>query len=602
VLLCACALGTGRAAAAEAPGAALPKRRFSALEEERIRRALVRQGGTADPTPDGKRIESIEIVALDVFEPEDAVPQFLNWFHVTTKRHVIEREVLLHVGAKYGQRLSDETERNLRNLGLFSVVVAVPMLGSRPDTVRYLLVTKDIWSLRVGWDGRINKGVIDYLSMQPSERNLFGSGRRVLTNLVFGPRTFSVGAGFVEPRLADSHIELSASVAASLSCQTGELEGTSGSFQYFRPLYSSLAHWSYATSVGWSNGRAPFTTIGNAIGAICSVRSREEATVEVGEERLAVIPNRYQFDSQSFSQSFTRSYGERFKTNLSFGLEAARVAYGGVELSNIRAPDPEGPELTPFERQIAELRYQNRLFQSSRRISPFFQIQSFTTNYHRDLNAETLALQEDSLLGHVASLRVYPALRALASSRNLLGLQAFVSYARSVGTGYLKGSATHTIQLSSPDQSDGVLSLALRFNSPRFALGRFVYDARFVDHHINYRNTAPYVLGGTGRLRGYTDVAVAGQHLLTSNLEFRTRPIQLFSVQLAAALFHDMGTAFDKFGSVRLLHGLGAGIRFLAPQLDRDVFRVDVGFPVPSDAPGGELSVIATFGQAFGPP
>jgi len=50
---------------------------------------------------------------------------------------------------------------------------------------------------------------------------------------------------------------------------------------------------------------------------------------------------------------------------------------------------------------------------------------------------------------------------------------------------------------------------------------------------------------------------------------------------------------------MHLLHGVGMGLRFLLPELDRDVFRVDVGVPIPASSPGGHISVIATFGQAF---
>jgi hypothetical protein len=63
-----------------------------------------------------------------------------------------------------------------------------------------------------------------------------------------------------------------------------------------------------------------------------------------------------------------------------------------------------------------------------------------------------------------------------------------------------------------------------------------------------------------------------------------------------------VGDAFERFGALDLKHGVGAGIRFLAPQLDRDVFRLDVGVPVPFDTPGGETTIIATFNQAFLPP
>lgn len=578
-------------------------RRYSPLEEERIRRALIRVHGVQDVNPQGKRIESIEVVALPVFEPEDPVPQFLNWFHVTTQDYVIEREVLLRVGARYDQRLSDETERNLRALLLFSIVVALPVQGQSPDSIRYVVVTKDIWSLRLGWDGRINQGVVDYLSLQPTERNLFGTGRQLFGTLVFGRRTYSVGGGFYEPRLAGSRTRILLEGSTVVNCETGRIEGSSGSFSYSRPLYSTQAKWSYSTVVEWTDGQAPLSVAGNLRGAICSARTQDEFVVGLRDSgRRAVLPNQYFYDSQEFTQTFTRSFGYRFKTNLSFGLEAQRLAYGRASMANVRAAPSEVPgELTESDYRIV-VDYYNRLVPvSDRRISPFFQISSFTTDFYRDINMETLGLQEDISMGHVSALRIYPALEALGSSRNMLGLDAITSYARPIGSGFAKVSASNSVELSSVAQTDAQLTLALRFTSPRLGFGRLVYDARFVDHYRNYRNTN-LALGGTTRLRGYQTTAAAGSHYVASNVEFRSRPLEIFSTQLAGVLFYDVGDAFDTFGQLELMHGVGAGIRFLAPQLDRDVFRIDVAMPVPLDAPRGEVSVIATFKQAFAIP
>lgn len=585
--------------AARREGAAA--RRYSALELERIERALTRVKGKIDPNPQGKRIEAIEVVALPVFEPEDPVPQFLNWFHVTTQDHVIRREVLLRTGEAYDQSRSDETERNLRSLLLFSVVVALPLQGSRADRVRYLVITKDLWSLRLGWNGRINKGVVDYLSLQPTERNIFGTGRQVFATLVFNRRTYTIGAGFYEPRLAGSRTQILGSAEAIMNCSTGDIEGSAGSFQYSRPLYQRTTPWSYSTSVAWANSRNPITTVGNIGGAICSARSNDELQVRFENGKIAAYPNQYVYDSQGYTQSFTRSYGYNYKTNLSFGLEARRIAYRTTRLGTIRAVPSEVPgELTEQERASVINFYERRIPRSDTRLSPFFQLSSFTNDFHRDINSETLGLQEDLdfRLGHIASLRLYPALQALGSTRDLLGLTTSASYATSVGTGYLKAGVSHDVELSRPEQTDALLSLAFRFTSPRFALGRFVYDARLVRHYLNYRNT-PQWLGGTNRLRGFQNTAEVGDHLLVANLEFRSRPLEIFSAQLAGVLFYDMGDAFDSVEQLGLRHGVGAGIRFLAPQLDRDVFRVDLGLPVPLDAPRGEITVIATFGQAF---
>jgi Omp85 superfamily domain len=578
-------------------------RRYSPLELERIKRALIRVRGALDEKPEGKRLESIEVVSLPVFEPEDPVPQFLNWFHVTTQDYVIEREVLMRVGSRYDQRLSDETERNLRALLLFSVVVALPVQGSTPDRVRYVVVTKDIWSLRLGWNGRFNQGVLDYLSLQPTESNLFGTSRQLFGTLEFGRRTYSVGAGFYEPRLAGSRTRIQVKASAVVNCDSGEVEGSAGLFQYSRPLYSTRTPWSYSTAVSWTDGQSPFNVTGNLRGSICSIKSEDELAVTLRSGKTGLLPNVYSYDSQGFAQTFTRSYGYRFKTNLSFGLEAARLAYGGADLSSVRAGPSDVPgELTESERLAVERYYRQTLLPvGDTRISPFFQIASFTTDYQRDINSETLGLQEDTSMGHVALLRVYPALQDLGSTRNMLGLDAIATYAQPVGSGYVKGYVAHSVELSTPEQTDAQLSLRFRFTSPRVPFGRVVYDAILVDHYRNYRNIN-LGLGGTTRLRGYQNTAAVGSHYLASNIEFRTRPLELFSTQLAGVLFYDMGDAFDSFGQIELKHGVGAGIRFLAPQLDRDVFRLDVGVPVPFDAPGGETTVIATFKQAFLPP
>jgi hypothetical protein len=91
---------------------------------------------------------------------------------------------------------------------------------------------------------------------------------------------------------------------------------------------------------------------------------------------------------------------------------------------------------------------------------------------------------------------------------------------------------------------------------------------------------------------------------VVANLELRSRPAALFeTVQVAGVLFYDTGDAFDRWRDLRLRHAVGVGARVLLPQLDRTVFRADLGFPIAS--PSGEdlapASFVVTFGQAFSP-
>jgi outer membrane translocation and assembly module TamA len=217
-----------------------------------------------------------------------------------------------------------------------------------------------------------------------------------------------------------------------------------------------------------------------------------------------------------------------------------------------------------------------------------------------------LGLQEDFRLGPIATLRVYPAWRGLVSTRSLLGVNALASYALEVGTGYLKLEAGHNVELSTPESTDARITLRTRFTSPRMALGRFVSDAYFVNTYRNYSRLF-FSLDNTTRLRGYRarpDISndLFGTGVIAHNLEFRSRPLQIFSTLLGVAIFHDIGDAFYDLSEIHLKHSTGVGVRFLAPQLDRDVLRVDLGIPLPPRSAEGEFTINAAFGQAFDVP
>src|SRR5687768_17605964 len=69
-----------------------------------------------DPAPEGKLIEQIDIVVLDVFDEHDPVPDFVNVFHTMSRKSVIRHELLFREGQKYVAARVNETARNLRTL------------------------------------------------------------------------------------------------------------------------------------------------------------------------------------------------------------------------------------------------------------------------------------------------------------------------------------------------------------------------------------------------------------------------------------------------------------------------------------------------------
>lgn len=643
------------------PGRAdVSQRKLSSYEQETVELVLGESGAVLEPEPSGKRLEGVDVVTLDVFERRDPAPAFLNWFHVTTQRAIIERELLLSVGQPFDPALAAESERNLRAFAQFSIVLLVPVRGKQPDTVRILVITKDVWSLRVSWDPNIVNGKLTSLSLAPAETNLFGTTQTVLATLYLDPNNYWVGGRYYVPRIGGSRIRANVGGNAIFNCQTNEIEGATGDFTYGQPLYSSLARWSWQTALTWSSSvvrglvtdeEQPVCAGGVARRQGYATRSVEPSrthVVRVGyrpvaradggpspagfsgvdvaqrylEQNELYFPAEYRSERLRGQVVLTRSWNLVDKFNLSTGLEVDRRAYlrepVPMDQTQLEAAryfvTPEGQRLREFvplppdaaQFAAAERSYldTSTLRPSDRRVGPYAQLHAFKNSYVRVINYETLGLQEDVQVGHDLYLRLYPGFQPL-STRDLLGVFASAAYTTVGQVGMGRVLASSAIEYAGPTASDVGVRAAAHFATRDVGVGRFVYDAGLLYQPVQYLSGV-YVLGGTGRLRGYKPSALFGSGLATWNHEFRSRPVRLFSVLTGFALFHDMGSVFnERFDGFRLRQGAGFGLRILAPQLDRDVFRIDFGFPLAfpaSDDPAAQFTFTASFQQAFSTP
>ncbi len=98
------------------------------------------------------------------------------------------------------------------------------------------------------------------------------------------------------------------------------------------------------------------------------------------------------------------------------------------------------------------------------------------------------------------------------------------------------------------------------------------------------------------------------KNLLVVNAEYRSLPINFFTLHLGFVLFYDGGAVYggpDPRDPTReqpfvYRQTLGLGIRALFPQFDREVLRVDFGFPMSGDA--GEVGTwfSVSFAQVWG--
>lgn len=647
------------------------RRRLSSYETESISVALARiGGGEVDPSPNGKLIERVHVVSLEVLEPRDPAPAFLNWFHVTSREYVIRQEVLLKEGQVFDPLLQAESERNLRLLPQLSVVLLVALRGSTPDRVRLLVITKDVWSLRMSWQPTIENGRLTFFSLAPSETNLFGTHQIVAGSMVFTPNTYALGGRYAYPRIGGSRINASISASAILNCHTNKLDGATGSLLYGQPLYSSMAKWSWQVFAQWTsllthNG-AGVDSAGQRRPICTDGRTRRDdpiavdvATIEDGDGEVVLdedgnatliaefveFPNKSRSEILRGQMVLTRSFFRRNKLNISTGFEVDQrrtsredsieetrhfLIGGRVSPDDgfVRAPAEQDiqPSVDSYLRARQEARF---LGFGQRWVNPYIQLHAFANDAWRFLiNYNSLGLQEDIRLGHDLYLRLYPVFAPL-SSDDFLGVFASAAYTWPVGNGFLRAMSTAHLRVGreqerlSPNErrdmfADADYNNRIHFASPSLGIGRIVVDG--AARHRPLRSSFPLLgLGGGsgGRLRGYPQNRFIGATRVTSTVEFRTIPLNLFSVNLGAALFYDAGGVYNRIATgegadrrERLQfdggHNAGIGLRVLAPQLDRDVFRIDVAFALDSEGLGGFESV-AVFEQAFfapwpGPP
>ncbi|MBI4701159.1 MAG: hypothetical protein HY744_08380 [Deltaproteobacteria bacterium] len=460
-------------------------------------------------------------------------------------------------------------------------MLLAPLRAARPDRVRLLVIAKDVWSLRLNSDFRFKGGVLEYLFLQPSEENLLGTHRAVAAQFTLKRDTISAGGRLIDPRVADSRYRFVLDGNVIVNRKSGEAEGSFGFFQYGVPLYSLAQKWSHGAVVEWR--REVTRRWDYERGRLATF----DATATAQED---AIPYVYSTDDLYGRASVTRSFGLDVKHDVQVGVEASREAYRTDALGSF---DPAA--VAEFRAEVVPV--------SETRIDPYVQYHLHTSSFARLLDVDTLALQEDYRLGPELYLRFYPVAAALGSSRDLLGWHGEAAYTHELAGGLVRAVLAPTLELDlgAGRVTDSELHGQLHVASPRVLVGRFVYDGLVLLRPHNYLNRR-VSLGGDGRLRGYPSQKFWGENAVASNLEFRTSPLQLWTVQLAGALFYDAGDAFDGPDELSPKQGAGLGLRLLFPQLERAVMRIDWGFALGPWSGRVLDGLVLTFRQGFGTP
>ncbi len=568
-------------ALAQAPPPAERAQVFSAYELETIAEVLSSRHLVRESKPEGKIIERIDVAPLDVFEPRDPLPGWLNVFHATTRRSVISREMLLHEGERYQQTLVDETLRNLRALPQLSLVVVVATVGTAPGRVGLIIITKDVWSLRASWDIVATPGGIEEADLEPTETNIFGTHQTARALFVYQPSAYTFGLGYTIPRLDTSRVAVLADVDVMVNRATGAAEGTYGSVTAGQPLYSGLAHWSWDAVVGWQD-----------------VVSRRYVNAQpsnyVDPTTGLDVPYQYRTESYGAQYELTRSFGWDTKHDLTVSALMNRAVYR-VPTAGLNAT-----AVADFIRDRVPL--------SDTSVGPSIRYRTYTKRYLRVIDFDSLALQEDYGLGHDITVQVAPSFRAIGGSRDVVNVNVAAQYTFAVRDGLMRVSVTSDNGIETRQIADAVVTPWAHLVTPTIGnLGRIVVDGGLEYRWRNYLRNYE-IVGGGDRIRGFPTNFFVGKDMVAYSVELRSRPVEILSCQLGAVAFYDVADAFNGFSQLDPYQAAGVGFRALFPWLDRVVFRGDIGFPLkrPIDPATGALippyGFIVSFGQAFSVP
>ncbi len=200
--------------------------------------ALAAQAGNR-PDP---RLDTVIVVSHNVFDPPDGTPRLVakvgNALHITTQPAVIRRLLLVGPGSTLDSARLVESERALRELGVFRSV--------RLDTLRVdgrlalRVETADGWSTSPQLNFSSSAGSTTW-SAAMVERNFLGLATLVSASYGVTPDRNSFDLQFDSPGLLFRHAPL-------LTEYSNLSDGRAGAWSYGLPFYRTDARWSLVTT------------------------------------------------------------------------------------------------------------------------------------------------------------------------------------------------------------------------------------------------------------------------------------------------------------------------------------------------------------------
>jgi hypothetical protein len=587
-----------------APAARAPAH-LGKLEQESVNDALVDLGIRIDWQPIGKTVRAVHVVNQEVFSRRDWWFRWFNIFHRTTRDYIIERELLIHAGDRYDPALVEESVRNLQSTSgttvgsttfpapdLSSVIVIVPVippaqapaLSPQPGMVDLLVVTRDVWSLRFNTNFEFQQSTLSSLQTSLSENNLFGWRKFFSFGFSLDLGAYWIGPTYFDPNVLGSRVTLYASANAYYSRDTGRYEGNGEAVSIHYPLFSLASRWGAGLEVVHSD---------TLVRSFRGLNPRLVNLVDIGPDAfsptLEAVPYIYRRKITTVDATLTRQFGVSVIQRITLGHH--------IDSHRSEVPDgfPDPAQAPLFLAQYAPA--------SETRSEPFVAYSLFTPRYaiYRDLN--TFDLRENVLLGPTVSASVAYGSPELGADFRAFPMALSLGFSAAAPRGglaviALQGSARLRDQIFIDQRYTG----SLYYASPMLGRRVRIVAQAAAGARRNDTQRGIFVLGGDTGLRGYAIGDFFGTTEVLGHVELRTAPVAIFSQRIGGLLFYDVGDAAPSFSAITPMHDFGLGLRWLIPQLNSTVIRVDWAFATQSTAftqAGFPGRVTAGFLQTF---
>jgi hypothetical protein len=526
-------------------------------EDQHLEKVMAEEGLEPFSPSSVDRIQFVRIVRTDVFTPDDPWPDFLNIAHFTTVEAVVARELLFAPGDPFDHL--EETARNLRSMFIFAFVRVVPVKRREGGDVGVLVLTRDLWSLRFEQGFQVTATSIDRLVLQLTERNVLGNAKLLSARFGMDPSQWFLGQTYIDPRVLLSHITALESVDVFFSRANGSFDGSRGLLFVGAPLLNLQQPWGFELSTRYD------------IRVIRQIRNNEILTWDApGTPDVETIP---------------RVWGQR-------DVDAEAVVHRQLDLHGVFihrvsagigfSDDYVEPIAETHLPRALESAFRADVLPLTRRtIFPLAAVHIFSPRFRLYEDLDTFGVTEAVRLGPSLAVVMGAGTKALLSSSDTVFATGTIGVALDPFGGLFEAAAEGSGRWEDGRVVNRIWSARLRYATAPILAGRLLLRGDATLRRDDVTNVL-VSLGGDNGLRGYSSAAFFdfGASIAQATIEWRSLPIDLWSAHIGVAAFYDVGSVFQELRDAQVKQSVGVGVRFLFPQLNRGVYRIDVAAPI----------------------